>query len=161
MNASIKTLASVSLILFSGLFLRTSSASAEDNWSSSYTLPSSSQASVQLLQADLIKKGESEYYDNLGQTYIGQVNTNYLGPINTYYQEGNFNTISSISDSSIDLTSYYSTTSTIGSQTNSTTDIDNSGSGVIDVSNTSDSVGDQDSSVNVIDSNQDGSIEMR
>jgi hypothetical protein len=158
MNASLKSLASVSLILFSVFFLRTNSANAEDNWSSNYTLPSASQAGVQLLQADLIKKGESDYYDNLGQTYIGQVNTNYLGPINTYYQEGNFNTISSTSDSDIDITSYYSTTSTIGSQTNSTTDIDNSGSGDIDVTNTSDSVGDQDSSVKVIDSNQDGSI---
>lgn len=153
MKLSLKTLSSLSLILSTGFFLLTNSANAEDNWSSNYTLPSSSQVGMQLLQADLIKKGESDYYDNLGQTYIGQVNT--------YYQEGNFNNISSTSDSSIDITSYYSTTSTIGSQTNSTTNIDNSGSGVIDVTNTSDSVGDQDSSVKVIDSNQDGSIEIR
>jgi hypothetical protein len=158
MNASLKTLSSLSLILSSGLFLCTNSVNAEDNWSSNYTLPSSSQAGVQLLQADLIKKGESDYYDNLEN--LGQTQT-YIGQVNTYYQEGNFNNISDISDSSIEIAGYYSTTSTIGSQTNSTTDIDNSGSGVIDVTNTSDSVGDQDGSVKVIDSNQDGSIEMR
>jgi len=96
---------------------------------------------VQLLQADLIKKGETDYYDNLGQTYIGQVNT--------YYQEGNFNNISSTSNSNIDISSYYSKTSTIGSQTNATTNISNSGSGNIDVSNTSNSIGDQDASIDI------------
>lgn len=153
MQISIKIISSLLIIFCNESFLLTSNLDAEDNWSSNYTLPSSTQVNTQLLQADLIKKGESDYYDNLGTTYIGEVNT--------YYQSGNFNNISSISDSNIDITSYYSTTSTIGSQTNSTTVIDNSGSGVIDVTNTSDSVGDQDSSIKIIDSIQDSSIETQ
>lgn len=116
-------------------------AHAEDNWSSHYTIPNSTQKNVLLLQADLIKKGETDYYDNLGKNYIGQMNT--------YYQEGNFNNIDSTSNSSIDISSYNSKTSTIGSQNNSTTNITNTGQGVIDVTNSSDSLGSQNGSIDI------------
>lgn len=128
-------------ILANTLLAGISLAHAEDNWSSHYTIPNSTQKNVQLLQADLIKKGESDYYDNLGKTYIGQVNT--------YYQEGNFNNISSTSNSSIDISSYNSKTSTIGSQNNSTTNITNTGQGVIDVTNISESLGNQNGSIDI------------
>ena len=128
-------------ILSSYSLANTSLAYAEDNWSSHYTIPNSTQKNVLLLQADLIKKGETDYYDNLGKNYIGQMNT--------YYQEGNFNNIDSTSNSSIDISSYNSKTSTIGSQNNSTTNITNTGQGVIDVTNSSDSLGSQNGSIDI------------
>lgn len=130
-------------VLANTLLVGISITHAEDNWSSHYTIPNPTQKNVQLLQADLIKKGESDYYDNLGKTYIGQMNTN------TYYQEGNFNNIDSTSNSNIDISSYNSKTSTIGSQNNSTTNITNTGQGVIDVTNNSESLGSQNGSIDI------------
>ena len=125
-----------------------SCAYAEDNWSARYTLPNYAQKSVQLLQADMIKKADSDYYDNVGKTYIGEVNTQYhIGVMNTYNQEGNFNNLSELTNSTVDISGALSKTSSIGSLNNSSTSITNSGQGVIDVSNYTESTGNQNANI--------------
>lgn len=114
----------------------------KNDWSSNYGFSSATSKSVALTQADLIKKGESDYYDELGKS------TTNIGVMNTYDQQGIFNNVEN-QMGEMNLSDAYTESTSIGSQNNSSTDIANSGTGTIDVTNASDSAGDLDSSVSL------------
>lgn len=117
----------IGLLIFTMSIFSFESAVATDEWSSSYNFPYSNTKALRLQQADLIKKGESDYYNELGKT------TQNIGEINTYNQEGLFNTVDAADGATVN--SKLVQTTTIGAQNNSTTTISNSGNGTIQVGN--------------------------
>jgi hypothetical protein len=129
MNA--KSFSSVLFVMFAytGAAL---AAGASNDWSESYQFPSSSDKSLVLIQADLIKRAESDYYDSFGKaTYNSNITYNLS---NDYSEETNV----SCGDNTIcDLSS--TSTSTIATQNNNNVTVDgnnNSVSTQLDATNT-------------------------
>lgn len=114
-------------------------AGASNEWSDGYSFRSASDKQVQLLQADLIERKESGYYDNIGKSTINYTVDN---------RQGNF-----IGDTAEDANVSglsYTTTSTVGSLTTVSNNIDLTGNNnTVTNTNTSESNGDMNASVNI------------
>lgn len=96
-----------------------------DDWSKRWS-PSESRVNSNLTQANLIKLGESDYYDNMGKTTINN-NTN-IGEQNNISNIGqNTNSIGSINTSTNNISVDGSgNTTTVTNSSNSTGTIDSS-----------------------------------
>jgi len=109
-------------------------AGASNDWSESYQFPSSSDKSLALIQADLIKRAESDYYDSFGKaTYNSNITYNLS---NDYSEETNV----TCGDNTVcDLSS--STTNTIATQNNNNVTVDGNNNNVstqLDATNSGD-----------------------
>lgn len=118
-----------------------------DDWSSSWGFSSPSQENLKLLQADLIKKAEEGYYDDLGPSpiFITNNNDNRTGVVEVTAGDG----------ATIDVDNHTGdeigqNTNVIGAVNNSTTTIDVSGNNnTVTATNGADSEGCQDGSINI------------
>jgi hypothetical protein len=114
-----------------------SSVSPAADWNGNYGFSSASDRNLRLLQADMIKKGETDYYDGLGKTNYNVITNNSVSTTNN---------VDNRSTSNIGQQ-----TTAIGSVNSSTTNIDvrDSTNIAVDTSSTSQSDGCQDASVHL------------
>ncbi len=117
------------------------------DWNGNWNLGTISRKTLSLQQADLIKKGEGNYYDGLGKTIITTTN-------NIDNRQGNFTTVEG--DNTGTLTTHSG--SEIGQNTNvigavntshNTITVDGSNN-TVTATNSADSTGCQDGSINVV-----------
>ena len=111
---------------------------ASPDWNGSWAFRTSSSKQLHLLQADVIEKGEGDYYDNLGKTEYN---------IHQDQRQGNFGDVTVESGGQVDKVYHTGddigqNTNTIGAVNTSTNEIRIDGSGnVLDLANVADSNG--------------------
>jgi len=112
-------------------------AGPSSDWTGAWEFPSVSSKNNVLLQADLIKRAEEDYYSNIGRT---TVNYNV-----TYDSSRNVNCSEGSTCDSIDLSN--NETNAIGAQVINSTEINGNNNSVINQDNYADSVGNQSADI--------------
>lgn len=120
------------------------------DWSSSWAFTNNGLKTQRLLQADIIRKGEGDYYDNVGKTTMYITNDN---------RQGSFDNIQATGDAVVNVETVTGEktgkkTNTIGSINTSTNEIfvDGTGNSIV-LTNEATSTGCQNGSINLLDEN--------
>jgi hypothetical protein len=125
---------------------------AGNDWSNSWSSTSSTDRVVKLQQADIIRKGESGYYKNLGKNITNNTNTVYN---QNDTRQGTFNDVNNEGDGDVSIVSRHGddigqNTNVIGAVNNSSNTISIDGKGnTINASNAATSTGCQDGTISI------------